>query len=344
MDKTFSAFGLTLKQTQVLFGLEYQLISDDIAFTTNKKDLIINMTKRASEKKRWSSNWELSINKYLQGLGDKSLPDSEEKVASLIKECDGDEEVNSAWKYLILLECCCYNAYTPLGGTKEEIEKSAKDFARLKIEKGSRQATLKRICGLLNIDEKYIDIFQSSLKNANKRLNGYWKKVVVGSAIGVVIIAIAVATGRYRILALLAPEGLSGAAAISAGLAALGGGAVAAGGYGMAGGIAVLVGGGSLLGIGAGGSMGILLASKNSNVLLSDAAKLEVVLKEIVIGVQKDTTSFQKILNKLAEQKEELRKKVEELQTQSDQNKKEIKELKKSLSYLEKVIKDMQLN
>ena len=152
MDKNFSAFGLTLKQTQVLFGLEYQLISDDIAFTTNKKDLIINMTKRASEKKRWSSNWELSINKYLQGLGDKSLPDSEEKVASLIKECDGDEEVNSAWKYLILLECCCYNAYTPLGGTKEEIEESAKDFARLKIEKGSRQATLKRICGLLNIE------------------------------------------------------------------------------------------------------------------------------------------------------------------------------------------------
>ena len=90
--------------------------------------------------------------------------------------------------------------------------------------------------------------------------------------------------------------------------------------------------------------MGILLASKNSNVLLSDAAKLEVVLKEIVIGVQKDTTSFQKILNQLAAQKEELRKKVEELQTQSDQNKKEIKELKKSLSYLEKVIKDMQLN
>ena len=188
------------------------------------------------------------------------------------------------------------------------------------------------------------DTPSSSLKNANKRLNGYWKKVVVGSAIGVVIIAIAVATGRYRILALLAPEGLSGAAAISAGLAALGGGAVAAGGYGMAGGIAVLVGGGSLLGIGVGGSMGILLASKNSNVLLSDAAKLEVVLKEIVIGVQKDTTSFQKILNQLAAQKEELRKKVEELQTQSDRNKKEIKELKKSLSYLEKVIKNMQLN
>ena len=43
MDKNFSAFGLTLEQTQVLFGLEYQLISDDIAFTTNKKGLIINV-------------------------------------------------------------------------------------------------------------------------------------------------------------------------------------------------------------------------------------------------------------------------------------------------------------
>ena len=73
MDKNFSAFGLTLEQTQVLFGLEYQLISDDIAFTTNKKGLIMNMTKRASEKKRWSSNWELSINKYLQLVGGINL-------------------------------------------------------------------------------------------------------------------------------------------------------------------------------------------------------------------------------------------------------------------------------
>lgn len=210
---------------------------------------------------------------------------------------------------MILLECCCYNAYTPLGGTKEEIEKSAKDFARLKIEKGSRQATLKRICGLLNIDEKYIDIFQSSLKNANKRLNGYWKKVVVGSAIGVVIIAIAVATGRYRILALLAPEGLSGAAAISAGLAALGGGAVAAGGYGMAGGIAVLVGGGSLLGIGAGGSMGILLASKNSNVLLSDAAKLEVVLKRNCNRRTKRHYFFSENIKQISRTKRRIKKK-----------------------------------
>lgn len=86
---------------------------------------------------------------------------------------------------------------------------------------------------------------------------------------------------------------MSGAAAISAGLAALGGGAVAAGGFGMAGGIAVLVGGGSLLGATAGTAVGASIASLGSNAVLSEAAKLQVVLKEIVLAIQKDTSYFQ---------------------------------------------------
>lgn len=343
MDNIFSVFGLTAKQTQVLFGLENLLVQTDIFNTTNKEGGIINMTKRASEKKRWSLNWNASINKFLQKLDNKILPDSQ-TLYSLIKECDNDSNINSAWKYLILLECCCFNAYTPLGGTKEELEKSAKDFAGLKLDKESRIVTLKRICNLLHIDVKYINIFELGLKQANRRLTGFWKKIIVGGIIGVVIVTTAIVTCQYELLVTLAPEGLSGAAAIAAGLAALGGGAVTAGGYGMAGGIAVLVGGGTLLGFGTGGSVGFLVASKNSNVILKDAAKLEVVLKEIVIGVQKDTFSFQKILNKLAAQKEELRQKVDELKAMSDKNKKEIKELKKSLAYLETFIKDMQLN
>lgn len=37
MDNIFSVFGLTAKQTQVLFGLENLLVQTDIFNTTNKE-------------------------------------------------------------------------------------------------------------------------------------------------------------------------------------------------------------------------------------------------------------------------------------------------------------------
>lgn len=124
---------------------------------------------------------------------------------------------------------------------------------------------------------------------------------------------------------LFAANGLSGAAAISAGLAALGGGAVAAGGFGMAGGIAVLVGGGSLLGATAGTAVGASIASLGSNAVLSEAAKLQVVLKEIVLAIQKDTSYFQQILLNINQQVSQLKSEVIKLKTANEKNKKKIK-------------------
>ena len=192
---------------------------------------------------------------------------------------------------------------------------------------------------LIFFDKKYIKVFENSHKSAVKKLSGYWTKVAMGAGIGIIVLLIAIVTFQYEIIAFFAANGLSGAAAISAGLAALGGGAVAAGGFGMAGGIAVLVGGGSLLGATAGTAVGASIASLGSNAVLSEAAKLQVVLKEIVLAIQKDTSYFQQILLNINQQVSQLKSEVIKLKTANEKNKKKIKNLEESIKILEKLVK-----
>lgn len=338
----FSVFGLTTEQTQLLFSLQRQLVLNDIPATTAKKDFLINHEKRANVKKQWLNRWENSINDYLLHLdkkGVKLIMTHGEIEQAIIKQDDICE--TNVWKYLVLLECCFFTPYTPLGGTQEEINESGKLYAGLKLDKLSRKQTLLSIAALLRVDSKYIDVFEKRKKSVVKRLTNYWLKIGISAGIGLAVAILALIPGTQPIAAALAPEGLSGAAAISAGLAALGGGAIAAGGFGIAGGIAVLVGGGALLGIGAGSATGVLIASMSSKAVLSEAVKLEVVLREIVLAIQKDTIQFQEILNKLVAEKEALKIELEKLKNDQKENEKKIKELKKSIEYLEILIKDL---
>ena len=341
-NNAISYFGLTTSQSQILFSLERMLVINDIPATAVKKKVIINYEKRAKVKKQWLALWEKSINDYLTHLDNSNsrlLMTHSEIVQSILEENKKTE--TEIWKYLILLECCFLAAYTPLGGTQEEIEESGKLFAGLKLDKESRKKTLLEIAALLDIDSKYVEVFEKSKKAAFKRLSNYWYKVAVSAGVGLLIAIILLIPGVREIAMGVAPEGLHGAAAVQAGLAALGGGAISAGGLGMAGGFAVVVGGGALLGIGAGGSVGLLIASNNSKAILGESVKLEVVLREIVLAIQNDTLQFQQILNKLSAEKEALKLELERLKKAQKENQKKIKELKKSIDYLERLIKDL---
>lgn len=335
-----SNFGLTVEQTQILFSLQHQLVREDVNFTKVQNGLLINMQKRASVKKEWLDAWKLAIEKYLTALAKdgkswRILPSSE--LAEAIKKED-EKSNNTVWKYLILLECCIFNAYYPLGGTKEELKESVKRYSDLKFEDTNKKSSLIEICDMLSIDSKYIDIFIKRYKSALSNLTGRWKKILIGGIVGVILVLIAIISFQYELLGLFALEGLSGAALISSGLAALGGGAVAAGGFGVAGGIAVLVGGGGLLGLSVGGGVGLSIASSSSDIVMSEAAKMEVVLKEIVMAIQKDTVTFQNIITQLLTEKESLKIELEQLKNQQEENAKKIKELEKSIKYLEKLL------
>ena len=335
MKDKFSVFGLTVEQSEVLFALQRKLTSNDVLVEGQKKPLIGSNKK--GQKQLWLDTWDRSIEDYLKTYGGKSSQTklSYYDLSAKIKQLDQNAQ-NKVWKYMIFLECVLYSPYYPLSDNKE----AYKPFKGLSINKKGRKETLEKIADNLQIDKKYIKIFEDAHSSADKKLSGYWTKVAMGAGIGIIVILIAIVTFQYEIIAYFAAEGLSGAAAISAGLAALGGGAVAAGGFGMAGGIAVLVGGGSLLGASAGTAVGASIASLGSNAVLSEAAKLQVVLKEIVLAIQKDTMYFQQILLNINKEIAQLKEEIIKLKTDSANNKKKIKNLEESIEILEKLVKN----
>lgn len=335
MKDKFSVFGLTTEQSEVLFALQRKLTSNDVliegqkktSFGPNKKD----------QKQLWLETWDKSIEGYLETYGGKFSQTqlSYYDLSAKIKQQDQNAQ-NEVWKYMVFLECVLYSPYYPLSDNEE----AYKAFKGLSIDNKGRRETLEEIAENLQIDKKYIKIFEDAHSSALKKLSGYWTKVAMGAGIGIIVVLFSILTFQYEIIAYFAAAGLSGAAAISAGLAALGGGAVAAGGFGIAGGIAVLVGGGSLLGVSAGTAVGVSIASLGSNAVLSEAAKMQVVLKEIVLAIQKDTMYFQKILLNINDEISQLNAEIIKLKTESENNKKKIKNLEESIEILEKLVKN----
>ena len=198
-----------------------------------------------------------------------------------------------------------------------------------------------KIAELLNINFKYIDIFRKRYQESLRSLSGFWTKVLLAGGTGM-IVAIAIALFFINpIAATFAAPGLAGAAAFSAGMAALGGGAIAAGGFGIAGGITVLVGGALILGGSAGAGIGALV-SATPQIVLTELAKMEVVLKEIILGIQHDTRMLQEIIMKLNDNLNDMRKEVARLNIENEENKEKIKNLEESIGYLKKAIDEFQ--
>lgn len=324
---TYSVFGLSAMQTEILYELERKLIVNDIKLSE----------KRATIKDEWLSEWTNSIDVYLKdtlhvenrGIFNTCTTDD------ILKECiNNAESQNNVWKYMVLLECVLFAGYYPF--KKEDIKK----FKGLSLSKKTKRAMLETIAtDFLEVDTKYIALFQKSFEKSVKRMSNYWLKVGGISLATVAVVLIAIITFQPEILVIFAAPGTTGAAAITSGLAALGGGAIAAGGGGIAAGTAVFVGGGILLGTAVGVPSGLFIASAtNSKLMLSQAAKMEVVLKEIVLAIQKDTVYFQKILLNLQEQTSILTAELQKMKMDEQNNKKKISELQKSIKYLESVV------
>lgn len=335
MNNKFSIFGLTAEQSEVLFAMQRKLTMNDI-IVEGKKDPLFRSNKQG-QKQLWLDTWDRSIEDYIKTFGGKAsqIKLNYSALSEKISQLDQCAQ-NKVWKYMVFLECVLYSPYYPLSDNKD----AYKPFKGLTIDKEGRKQTLEEIADNLQIDKKYIEIFKKSHSSAVKKLSGYWTKVAMGAGIGIIVVLIAIVTFQYEIIAFFAAENLSGAAAISAGLAALGGGAISTGGLGMAGGAAVLIGGGSLIGASAGSALVGSIASLGSNAVLSEAAKLQVVLKEIVLAIQKDTMYFQQVLLNINKEISILKEEIIKLKTESADNKKKIKNLEKSIKILEKLVKN----
>lgn len=330
MDNIVSTFGLTAEQTWLLMSLQKLIVKDQVNYAKSQGE------KKSSDKAKWYAEWDKITGEYLQDVTKSfsSLCDSVPMLHDAVLNSE-KENKNNAWKYMILLECTLFEPFYPLGTSKEDV----KFVKPLKCNKNLKQDSLKKICDILGTEQKYIDVFQKDYKSAVKRLSNYWTKVILTGGIVAIVVTLAVILLQPEIVALLAPEGLFGAAAANAVMAMLGGGAIAAGGLGIAGGWAVLVGGGFLIGGTVGTTAYMAIASSSSGFVLSQAARLEVVLKEIIMGMQNDTKLFQEILLNQQSQIYSLKNELKKLKENEKENKDKIKNLKKSIDYLEKLIK-----
>ena len=346
MKDFISEFGLTFKQTCLLFSLGRKIIVDDIVSSKANDKL-----EEAAKKQAWLNTWDVSINNFLNNLGEEhnilvdiTKIDSKKLLEQILNE--ETSETIKAWRYLILLECTLFTPYYPLerlNDTDQEnfIDKFKKLFDGLSLNNESQKLSLIKIAELLNIDFKYIDIFRRRHQEALRSLSGFWKKILLAGGTGMVVAVIITLLFINPIAGLFAAPGLAGAVALNSGLAALGGGAIAAGGFGIAGGISVLVGGALLIGGSTGVGIGTLLASP-SELVLTELAKMEVVLKEIILGIQHDTKMMQEIIMKLNDNLNEMRKEVARLNIENKKNKEKIKNLEESIEYLKAAINEFQ--
>jgi tetratricopeptide (TPR) repeat protein len=315
-------FGLTPEQTRIMFSYQYHLVLADIKYETNleKKQL----------KRNWLSKWRESTEVFL-----KSQVAKDGKTAAsfhLVNEIK-DEVGNKLTLYLILLEVTLFNPYYLLGDSSDE------KFKGLKITDEEKLTKKLEVFAIhLGIASNCVRRFKSNYKEAIEGIKGGINPWLIG-VFGAIALAVVAVFATPVIAGLLAPilaPGLSGAAAVSAVLAALGGGAIAAGGFGMAGGLAVIVAGGSILGASAGVGIGSLFA-QSPDTALTLAAKLEVVMKEIVC-IQKDIRLAQEILKEQRQAIRSLEDKLDNLHMNKEKNQQQIENLKKAIEYLKKAL------
>lgn len=325
-------FGLTLEETRIMFSYQYHLVLADIEYETNldKKSL----------KRKWLSKWKDSTELFLKSQIDKDtvtnisfhLLTDFDQLKKSVKELTV-LKANKLTLYLVLLELTLFKPYYSLGDNSEVF----KDLRICDEEKLKKK--LRFFAKTLDIDPDVVGRFQSNYKEAIEGIKGGFNPWILG-VVGAVLLVVVAAFFTPAIAALLAPilaPGLSGAAAVSAVLAALGGGAIAAGGFGMAGGFAVIVAGGAILGAGAGVGVGNLFA-QSPDMALTQAAKLEVIMKEIVY-IQKDIRLAQEIIKEQRQAIRSLEDKLDELSRNHDKNKKEIENLEKSIEFLRNALK-----
>ncbi|MEG3976794.1 hypothetical protein QT970_19535, partial [Microcoleus sp. herbarium8] len=354
-SQAMKEFGLTPEQTRIMFSYQYHLVQADIDNQSNndvkntlKEEFlrgfqgdIDNQSEPIKKilKQEWLRNWENSTTLFLNS---QIAPDTPHNSSlNLITNFESLKNSvkshiippgNQLTRYLLLLEVTLFQPYFPLGDSRDEA------FKDLKLEK-ELTAKLRYFATQLEIDPDCVLRFKSNYKEAIKGIKGGinpWLLDAVGALALGVVAGFATPFNVVGLLARILAPGLSGAAAVSAVLAALGGGAIAAGGMGMAGGMAVIVAGGSILGASAGVGVGALF-SQSPDTALIQAAKLEVVMREIVV-IQKDIPLAQEILKEQRLAIRSIEDQLDELLLNQQKNHKEIENLKRAIEYLKKAL------
>ena len=330
-------FGLTLEQTILMFSVQKMITVHDIELSKDKK---LGTEKEIGRKNEWLNAWQEGIMLYLKDCNkqeDIKLVEKERLGNEFLKALSKNE--NKTWYYIILLESLIFVPYTALGKDEDKIyskcnfnEKKSNEFINNFFEKQGE------------VSPEFIKRLEDTYEKSLNKISGKKAKLAVKVASVIAVSAIAAAIGGTMAgpiaVKLVGAQfaGLHGAALTSASLALLGGGAIINLGAGMLGGTIVIAGGGALLGLagGAAAVMGATLLLSAPDYTLTQAAKLETVIREIILNEQQDILSAQEVMKKYKEQIVYLNNCIEELKLKNDRNKEEIKKMTKCMDYLEK--------
>lgn len=331
-------FGLTYEQSRLMFSVQKMITEYDISLTKNDR--------QRTQKREWLYLWEKGITAYLNSIdGPKKqgcLVSSNEINNAFRKELM--KSPNRTWYYILALEAIEFTPYTPLG-TDED-----KQYGKLKMAEDKCNSYTRGLLishGVLSSEklDRLDKVYSKSLNAISGRKGRIFTRVLAVVALAALTASVATFAAPGIAVAIFGSsfEGLYGIALTNACLALAGGGAVAAGGAGIAGGTAVIAGGGALLGLAGGGTLvGIeSLLLESPEYTLTQAAKLETILKEVVLNAQQDVVTAQKIISNYQEQIRQLNDELVRMKLQNEKNKKDLNNISKSLSHLEKAYRDM---
>lgn len=302
-------FGLTLRQTEILYNIERQKVLFDI------RRLKGDMFEPAKEVKRdWLRRWSDIIREDFPNFVGDVNAELHWYSLSELKAAIEEEGASDSWFRLALLEAMLFEPYYLLDPEDDErnILQKFGDAAgtRLPIAGYSEKACdefLEETFAAPFVEKGYIKRLRSRYNRVSKQLNESLKGTMIGlgvTALGVLaLVATAGVASAPIATALVGSQfsGLSGAALASACLAYLGGGAVAAGGAGMLGGSAVIVGGAAILGAGIGGAAGatareLFLFDKRRTIAYS--AKVLTAVEEIFLNDEHDLGLSQTVIQR----------------------------------------------
>lgn len=317
MDMQMDKLGLSLKQTEILYNLEYYKTLNDIERTN------IPLTGEGVKelKTAWLQEWSKFISDGFESFTQVSGAEMHWYTMDELQQCIAEQNPNKPWYRLILLEAMLFEPYYPLETEtdKKGNEVPCKKYTHLNnpinnFKKGEGDRFLDEQFTGEYCEANYVKRLRKSYNKQMNELNEVLKTVIASLSITAVITIVIVATaGAFAgpiAVALVGSNfaGLSGAALTSACLAYLGGGAIAAGGAGMLGGTIAIVGGGAALGIGVGAGVGgavgsaELLGKKNT---IMQSAKLLTSVREIFLNDEHDiefsNSVYEQYLQNIAE-------------------------------------------
>ncbi|MGR5874075.1 hypothetical protein ACT7DH_03980 [Bacillus pacificus] len=192
---------------------------------------------------------------------------------------------------------------------------------------------LEKFADMLEVDKEFIERYRKTFKNSIRSISGFYTRMLIGAGVGAVLLAITAGFAAPFIGGLAAPLGLYGAAAVNAGLAALGGRSCCCRWVWNSRWIMRDCWRWYDFGVLSGGVMGAALSS-SSEFALREGAKLEVVMKEIILLAQKDVRLAQEMIKSQQDVIRELEKQLCDLKSNEKENKEKIKTLAKSIDYL----------